>query len=422
MQTATLINPYFDFEQQNVINKKFQPLCLGYIASLIRYKVRVRIIDANALQIKSQDLVIPESDYYIINTADIDRWQCPIIDLTPVYTLIDKIKKVSNNPKIFIIGPHGTVDSSQFKDVVVIQNAPEIQVAEAILGFKPINDYTEMPIPAYDLMPMELYDYDVMGRPFSLMESTRGCPFNCIFCSKVMFPKTYSIRDLGIVIDEIKYLVKNFGVKYIWFIDLEFCTDKNRVIDFCNRLISQNIKVKWCIQSRVDTVNPKLLETMKRAGCDIIQFGVESGVQEIIDKANKKITIEQVTKTFKECNRLGIKTVAYFTIGNFGESREQVMQTIRFAKRLNPWYASFNIVVSRKGATLSEKTGQDEYQTIYSNGLNHDELKTLRRKAILSFYLRPAYILKRLYYLRTVNDWLILWRAFRNYFLPVFKR
>jgi radical SAM superfamily enzyme YgiQ (UPF0313 family) len=211
------------------------------------------------------------------------------------------------------------------------------------------------------------------------------------------------------VIDEMQ-LLQVQGYNEIFFRDETFTLSRLRVMDICRKIIKKGLNLSWICSSRVDSVDLELLGLMKRAGCHMIRFGVESGAQEILDNIKKDITVEQIRRAFTWVNKVGIDTHAHLMIGSPGETQETINRTIKFIREINPTIVTFGICTPYPGTELFEKvkklypdindgSGCDlrkiHTHQFYSKAfteLNGDELSRNVRRCYKSFYLRPSYI------------------------------
>ncbi len=198
-----------------------------------------------------------------------------------------------------------------------------------------IENLDELPFPAYDLLPMDRYRYTFsdLEAPFSIMMSSRGCPFSCTYCLKVMMPNKYITRSPASVLAEMVYLQKKFGVKSIYFQDWEFLIDKKRVSDICDWLIEKKIGITWGCNSRASDISEEIVAKMKAAGCVRVNIGFESGSQKVLDKAKKFIKVEQMEKAFSICRQYGIHFGIYSIINLPGEDASSIRETEEFLER-----------------------------------------------------------------------------------------
>ena len=153
------------------------------------------------------------------------------------------------------------------------------------------------------------------------------------------------------MLEEIEHCL-SLGIREIFFHDDTFTIDKKRVLTICELINKRGLKFDRDARVRVDTVNYELLSGMKKAGCHRISFGVESGNPRILKNLRKGITLEQVETAFRQCRKLKIQTLADFMIGSPGESRQDIMETISFSRRLGADYAQFSVTTPYPGTDL----------------------------------------------------------------------
>jgi len=278
-----------------------------------------------------------------------------------------------------------------------------------------IDDLDELPFPARQLIDMGSKDYGITFRykrlPATGMVSSRGCPSSCLFCDRV-FGRKYRVHSARRVIEEMKHLIKEYGIKEIFFMDDNFLLDINRVKEICKLIKEGNIDITWSCQGRIDTVynNPEIIPIIKSAGCWYISFGIESGNQSVLNFIHKNITLEQVRKVIDIVHNKGIITKGYFMIGHPIDTKETIIDTINFAKSLKLDAVQFNLTVPYPGTELygvALKTGQfdaEEYEHLSGhsntpiyvpNGLTKKDLIELQKKGYKEFYFRPSYFLSQ---------------------------
>lgn len=278
-----------------------------------------------------------------------------------------------------------------------------------------LGEIDRLPFPARDLLPNEKYSAPFARRvPFGLILTARGCPFKCVYCAtRGYYGRTWRPRSVESVIEELKEMVEKHGLKDIGFWDDTFTINRERVIAVCRRIIEEKLGIEWICLSRVDTVDPEILGWMKRAGCYQIQFGVESGDEEILRVLGKNTTIEQVRNAFRWSKEEGIEPAAFFMLGNPGETEESVKKTIELALELPASYASFNINTPYPGCELFEQlkdhlsddwTHFDAKHTSYQSDFDAKTLERYVREAYRKFYYRPRYVFGALLRIRSWNE------------------
>ncbi|MCK9431357.1 MAG: radical SAM protein [Candidatus Omnitrophica bacterium] len=285
-----------------------------------------------------------------------------------------------------------------------------------------IRDLKVLPYPAWHLFDLSLYmNFTVIGvynQTILPVQASRGCPYRCYFCSQDKVYPVTRYRQVKDVVDEIEFLADKFGVRNFGFNDAYFPFSVKHGMEFCEELMRRGLhkKMKWITETRVDKVSLELLVKMKEAGLRLILYGFESGNQRILDLINKAATLEQAREAAAMTKKAGIFISGLFILGLPGETRQTCLDTIRFAKEIDPEIAKFNIAVPFPGSRFFEDQkeklgGSAEYRKfsswydfysakgnlIYSpDSIGSEELRNLQRKAMFEFYLRPAKVWRHL--------------------------
>ena len=274
---------------------------------------------------------------------------------------------------------------------------------------KNINKY---PMAAWDLMTVKNYHCLTLLKPFATMVTTRGCPWHCGYCSQV-YSEKLRFRDVELVVDEMEYLVKNHGVKEIVFFDETFTIGKKRMRHFSNEIFRRNLKVKFNIRARVDTIDREVVRLLKRAGLRSIHMGVEAGTDRVLKIMNKQITLEQTRNAFRICREEGVDTRGYFMVGYYDAAPQDVEDMIEFACSLGLDWASFSVATALPATDLYRIAQERGYvdgdfwkdYTINGGGnipqletetFTAEQLRAYRTKAYMKFYLRPDLIRRKL--------------------------
>jgi anaerobic magnesium-protoporphyrin IX monomethyl ester cyclase len=227
-----------------------------------------------------------------------------------------------------------------------------------------ISNLDSLPFPARDLLDMSKYCNDPysldrgMRYPRLSMVTSRGCPFNCVFCiMHSVWEHSYRMRSAGNVVDEIESLVKNYGVKEIVFYDDNMTFDKKRTNEICQEIQNRRLGIKWSVPSGVAiwTLDKETVKNMKRAGCYKITFGLESGSESTRKFIHKDfIDFDKAKELIKFCNRIGLWTVSSFVVGFPYETLEDIKKTLDFALESDIDMASFYSVTPYPGSELYE--------------------------------------------------------------------
>ena len=244
--------------------------------------------------------------------------------------------------------------------------------------------------------------------------TSRGCPYKCVFCSaRSVSGFHYRFNSPERVIQEVDTVVQKFGTRFFSFADDNFVVKKDRTRAVCDLLIERGYhkETKWLCQTRADAVDEPLLEHMRKAGCEYISFGIETGTQRLLDLIKKSVKLETIEKAVNMAHKVGIKTRGSFMLGLPTETPEDSQATIDFAMRLPLDIAKFNLAVPYPGTELlnmaiaeglqvtddwskiNTAAGLSDTQAYYiPKGRTMEELARLQKKAHTKFYLRPKQI------------------------------
>jgi anaerobic magnesium-protoporphyrin IX monomethyl ester cyclase len=227
-----------------------------------------------------------------------------------------------------------------------------------------IHDLDELPWPARHLLPMHNYRDSFAGLPMPGLQmwASRGCPYRCIFCvwPKVMYGgQKYRVRDPVDVVDEMEQAVAQYDLCSISFDDDTFDIGKPRILSLCAEIRRRSLGLPWTAMARADTADHEMLEAMAGAGLYAIKYGVESGVQEIVNAADKSLDLAQVKETVRITKELGVKVHLTFTLGLPGETRDTIRRTSDFAAELDPDSVQFSIVTPYPGTTYYDMARRD---------------------------------------------------------------
>jgi len=271
-----------------------------------------------------------------------------------------------------------------------------------------ISNLDELPFPARHLLPLDLYDRRIEyldAQPIDNMSIVRGCPFNCAFCeTRQLWGRTCRSFSPQRVVEEISYLIKNYGTKGIYFVNDNFTIRKKETKELCRLIRKNKLDIEWVCDTRVDLVSSDLLKEMEAAGCKTIWFGGESGSQRILDKINKGVTLKQTENAFKICREAGIQTACSFLLGIPGETLDDMKATFKFARKLDPDWCRFNIYVAVPGSSLYEEVMQkglydrieDFAAYVKTEDFDYETLLVIQRKFLRTFNRSPKRILRKI--------------------------
>ena len=274
-------------------------------------------------------------------------------------------------------------------------------------------DYDSLPLPAYDLLPslMTYYVNTRHGSPYTIIFSSKGCPYGCIYCTVAKTP--WKSRSAESILQELRYLKEEHDIKTVSFFDETFTLERDRAVTICNAMVNEKMGIDWYCNTRVDRIDLPLLKLMKKAGCKGLSFGIESASQKILDRARKGINISDAREAISQAKEAGIKTLCSFMFGLPGEDWSTVRETIDFVKETLPNGAQFNVVVPYPGTELYRETvqaGLIDEDLDFAQLLQHasilptekmttDELEKARKMAYSALYFNPKWIFENFKYL-----------------------
>ena len=347
-------NPALYFVSEN---QSMPPLGLGYIATYLKkYEYTVKIIDMFMHEI-TFDTVI---DTLKNNHVNIIGISCTTETYNIAVHMAELIKALSEDYTIVFGGPH---TSFEYREALKNKAIDYVILNEGERSFKKFCDYSvrgignkndlkgiaykldgdvfcaepepfitnldELPFPDRTLFDnLEKYKYP------ATLQTSRGCPGNCIFCAASMLSGgRYRMRSAKSVVAEFEYL-KALGFNHVCVTDDTMTVSIPRLDEILNCLIESKLNVTWFCESRVDSINEDILAKMKKAGLTNIQFGVEAGNQKILDSIKKDITIGQVKNVFEWCNKLDINAHSNMIIGQPQDDVDTINDTIKMAEEI----------------------------------------------------------------------------------------
>lgn len=271
--------------------------------------------------------------------------------------------------KIVVGGPHTSVALSTIPDFVdhVVRGEGEraiLQIVngeatERVLTEERIRDLDSLPFQPWDIFSILPYDYTFPWldiHPVFTMNTSRGCPFECTFCSVgSIWGKQYTRFSAERIIAEIEYLKKEYGAHGVYFREDNFTLDLNRTNTFCESLIKKHINISWACETRVSNLSTDLIHLMNAAGCKAIYLGIESGSQKVLDKLKKGITLEQIENTVNSCNKFGVKAYCSLIVGTPDEHYEDYLLTKALMDKLKPYAHVFNVFVAIPASSLYKR-------------------------------------------------------------------
>lgn len=219
----------------------------------------------------------------------------------------------------------------------------------------------DLDLDVYHLFPMRGYHYGFVGEWGELTDyfpilSSKGCPFPCIYCPyPVGFGKTISYKSPEVLVREMQFLRAEFGIRAFLFRDQVFTAKRDRIEEICDLILARGLDVKWLFETRVDRVSRDLLLKVKKAGCNRIHYGIETGDANLLGRIGKPgVDKQAAVEAFRNTAALGIRTVAHVIVGLPGETRQTLTNTYEFLGELDPDNTSWNFATPYPGTRLFE--------------------------------------------------------------------
>lgn len=393
MKIFLIIPPVTVNVKEYVPRNCYPVLGVGYLAAVLEQAgYEVTILDAfttenNNVNFHGEKAIYGLDDLSI--KEQIERFKPAVVGITSMYTMYAQdahrmasiTKEVNRDILVVFGGSHPSCNpevvlKDQNVDIVVkgegeytfldiinafkngknIDNIPGTIVRRdnSIFANEPrplLEDLDLLPFPSRHLLPMQIYFKNAtrstlynMRNPFTTILSSRGCPMHCVYCAvRTIWGRTWRARSPVKVVDEIEFLVKNYGVREIHFSDDNISVNKNRIVGICNEIIERKLDIRWACPTGIAiwSLDEDLLRIMKKAGCYRLTFGLESGNKETLDFIEKKYSYDKAKQLIKLANKLGFWTASTFIFGFPQEKQESIDDTISLAQNSNLDFAVF---------------------------------------------------------------------------------
>ena len=428
----------------------YPPLGLLYVAAGLKAwtNADVEVLDAPALHLDQKAIAERISKLQ----PDVVGIQAMTFTLVDAIQTVQTVRMVCPKSHICLGGPHVNlypeetlsikgVDSLVLGEgekafaglVKTLENGGDIAevVGVAVMrdgklitkGARPLEtNLDELPQPARELLDNSIY-WSVLARqnPITTAMTSRGCPMKCIFCDRPHLGKTFRYRSAKSVVDEMEDCVKR-GIKEIFLYDDTFTVRRDRVFEVRDEIKRRNLKVRWDVRARANTLDAEVVKAMKDAGVTRMHIGVESGSPRILKIIKKGITVEQAHEAFDLCRRFGVTSLSYFMLGNPTETQEDIEMTMDFIRKCRADFAHIAITTPFPGTELYRMGlaqglfKQDYWQQFARNPDEHFEppawtenftqqqLEEMRQQAYRAFYGKPSRLIRQLFAVRSAGE------------------
>jgi radical SAM superfamily enzyme YgiQ (UPF0313 family) len=271
-----------------------------------------------------------------------------------------------------------------------------------------VSELDDLPMPLHELLPLKKYLMPLMKGPFTFIVTSRGCTAGCTYCIKhVSYQFSVRLRTPEKIMAEL-WQLNNLGIRNIHMYADLFTIHRDQVVDLCQRIIREGLKIRWTCNSRVDYVDEEMLRLMGQAGCWLISWGIESGNEQILKHARKGAYPDKAEQALRWAKKAGIANWGYFIIGLPGETEATIRQTIDFSKKLPLDIALFHVAAPYPGTpfffevvkegwfrpgTRWEQVDMDKGTVLDYPGLPAERLLYWQKRAWREWAFRPGPVL-----------------------------
>lgn len=391
---------------------KLPVLMLGYLAAILRargHEVRV-----------THGPPIPGTDLYLIYTS--------LVEHSAEVAFAQRIRE-EGEAKIGFVGSLASAMPDRFLPLGDFVVAGEAEGALLDLGEsiefhglvhgKRVEQLDSLPFPDWRPFPYHEFSYAhyLPERPFFPMTSSRGCPYSCVYyCPYPIFQgRQFRMRSVESVVEEIAYLVREYGARSVLFRDPIFTLEKRRVAEIAETLLRRRLNIRWACETHLARLDRELVDVMHAAGCRGINVGVESVSPEVLKSVRRKTDdVQHQEEIIRYCEDKGVKIGAFYIFGNPEDTEETIRSTIAYAKDLNTSYAQFTISTPYPGTQFYEdmkprltETALDRFD-IYTPTFAHPNMTAetilcLKEEAYAAYYFRWKWL--RRYLAGALRQW-----------------
>lgn len=286
------------------------------------------------------------------------------------------------------------------------------------IPFARVDDLDNHPYPAWDLMPIEKYAKSMegatthlKGKKPAIVLSSRGCPFQCTFCSTgLVYIKKFRARSPKVVVDEIEYLIKKYGADEIIFSDDNLTLDLDRAEKIFDLILERKLKFHWRAPNglRIDCLTEKIVEKMKKTGCYSVGLGIETGDKELMKKIKKNLNLDIVYDITELFNKYKILSSGFFIVGMPDETEETYRKTVDFALKLPLKRIQVSIFTPQPGAEEFDRIFRKENRKAFVKNIKNylynekipkflkyltsQQVHKYQKEFLRKFYLRPKIV------------------------------
>jgi radical SAM superfamily enzyme YgiQ (UPF0313 family) len=425
-------------EREEVLGTTKPPYTLALMASLYRAAgLDARLVDLTATRQSVEDLIAqldrerfhPTLILYPSTTPTLDadthemaklkaRYGAPLFNFGP-HASTTPAASMRRSPSVdgmFVGEPEdGAFQLAQLESIDQLGAIPSLtwRRGDAIVPHTAQGSYAgflDMPYPSWDLVPLRSYSLPLVNRPYTIVETSRGCPYACDFCvAPIHQGHKFRERSAKAIVDEIERGYRDHGLDFFYLWGDTVTLNVKTFTAFCDELIARNLPIQWLSNARADNLtDPAFVHRLRKAGCWMLAMGIETESEDIRKDMVKRLERKKIQLAIDNMRDAGIRSFAFFIFGYPGETLDTINHTIDYAIELNPDFANFYPAVPYPGTELYNKAVRDgllveedwsrmeySYYLLRGNGLDERVVMDAVNRAKRRFFMRPKYLARK---------------------------